>query len=439
MLGRDEAVGRSWAEHVEGDAAALHVDHLRLGGHPVADGGRLEVLDVDLHADGGLGGVDLVGDRPEGGLLAERQDPGVASTGTSPEWAATEVSSSVDDELRAFRTGRVEQAPGYPKTTRARPTRRPGARWRRVPHATTTTTRGSWDPVIDDAIIQRTLGAALRTGGEFAEVFVEDKRSSSGVLDDGRVEELTSGRDRGAGIRVVVGDTHGVRPHRGPHRDRPRRSRAGGSRCSPGWWRRGAHGGARASRGPSGQRRRGPVPGSRSPRRRKVELLTPCRRGGARRRRHRSAQVIGPNYGDSRRRVARGATATVSLTGDDRVRTLFSVSCVATGDTGYADRAREHRRHRRLRAVRRPRRRRAAPCRGREPGDHEAAARRPAPSGQVPVVIGRGGGGVLFHEACGHGLEADLVAKGASVFAGRVGEQVASPLVTLVDDGTHVA
>ena len=63
--------------------------------------------------------------------------------------------------------------------------------------------------MLDHELINRTLSTAMRTGGEFAEVFVEDKRSSSAVLDDGRVEELTSGRDRGAGIRVVVGDTTG--------------------------------------------------------------------------------------------------------------------------------------------------------------------------------------------------------------------------------------
>ena len=61
----------------------------------------------------------------------------------------------------------------------------------------------------------------------------------------------------------------------------------------------------------------------------------------------------------------------------------------------------------------------------------------PAPAGRLAVVLERGAGGVLFHEACGHGLEADLVGKDASVFRGRVGERVAAENVTLVDDGTY--
>ena len=49
----------------------------------------------------------------------------------------------------------------------------------------------------------------MRSGGDFAEIYAEDKRSTSAGLDDGRVEQVTSGRDRGAGVRVVAGDTTG--------------------------------------------------------------------------------------------------------------------------------------------------------------------------------------------------------------------------------------
>src|SRR5471032_1416118 len=63
--------------------------------------------------------------------------------------------------------------------------------------------------LVDPDAVQRALSVALRSGGEFAEVFVEDRRSTGISLDDRRVEELSSGRDRGAGIRVLVGETTG--------------------------------------------------------------------------------------------------------------------------------------------------------------------------------------------------------------------------------------
>ena len=60
----------------------------------------------------------------------------------------------------------------------------------------------------------------------------------------------------------------------------------------------------------------------------------------------------------------------------------------------------------------------------------------PAPAGTMPVVLGPGWPGVLLHEAVGHGLEGDFNRKGTSAFSGRIGQQVASELCTIVDDGT---
>lgn len=73
----------------------------------------------------------------------------------------------------------------------------------------------------------------------------------------------------------------------------------------------------------------------------------------------------------------------------------------------------------------------------------EEAARRvlvlltalPAPSGTLPVVLSAEAGGTMIHEAVGHGLEADLACNGLSVYGGKIGEKVASPLITVIDDG----
>jgi TldD protein len=284
-------------------------------------------------------------------------------------------------------------------------------------------------PVLDESVIQSTLSAALRTGGDFAEVFVEDKRSSSAMLDDGRVEELSSGRDRGAGIRVVVGETTGF---------------AHTADLTPAGLTTAAEAAAAAARSGGGGVREVALTKQAAPRRNEVRVLPESVGKGAKvellRRADEAARAEGgvirqvrARYGDSRRQIL-VANSDGLLAEDDQVRTLFVVSAVAFGDTGmqtgYESVGRtvgfELFDRYEVEDVARASARRAI----------TKLAARPAPSGTLPVVIGPGGGGVLFHEACGHGLEKDLVDKGASVFKGRLGQQVASPLVTLVDDGT---
>jgi len=283
--------------------------------------------------------------------------------------------------------------------------------------------------MLDRDLLTEVLGGALRHGGEFAEVYVEDKTSSSAHLDDGRVEQVTSGRDRGAGIRVVIGDTTGF---------------AHTADLSLAGLRAAAEAASAAARGGGGgakvvaltERRVTPVnvietyPDTIT-KATKVALLQ--RADAAARAAGTAIAQVSAGYGDSRKRILVANSDGLFAT-DDQVRTMFRVTAVASGDTGMQT---------------------GYESIGHTIGfelfsryDVEEVARaaatraltklkaRPAPSGSLPVVIRAGSGGVLFHEACGHGLEADLVGKGASVYKGRVGEQVASPLVTLIDDGT---
>jgi TldD protein len=64
-------------------------------------------------------------------------------------------------------------------------------------------------PLLDRDLIQKTISTALSNGGEWAEVFVEDRQSASTEFDEGRVESMVSSRDLGAGVRVTVGEATG--------------------------------------------------------------------------------------------------------------------------------------------------------------------------------------------------------------------------------------
>ncbi|HXY91740.1 MAG TPA: TldD/PmbA family protein, partial [Acidimicrobiia bacterium] len=284
--------------------------------------------------------------------------------------------------------------------------------------------------MIEESVLERTLHGALRDGGDFAEVFAEDRRTTTARLDDAKVEELVSGRERGAGIRVVRGDTTGY-AHTADLSERglqeAARAAAAAARGTPGE----SHVVALERRVVAHAHDVRVLPET-VEKARKAAVLE--RADEAARAESDAIRQVTASYADARRRVLI-ANSDGLLVEDDVVRTRFMVNCVAVADTGMQTGL-------------------EAPGRsvGFEYFDEiapedvaQVAARRaltmlkarPAPRGKLPVVLKRGAGGVLFHEACGHGLEADLVEKDWSVFTRRVGEQVASPLVTLVDDGTY--
>jgi len=285
------------------------------------------------------------------------------------------------------------------------------------------------DALVDKTEIERAIHEALLHGGEFAEVFVEDRRTTGISLDDRRVEELATGRDRGAGIRVVVGDTTGF-AHTA-------------DTTGAGLVVAAAAAASIAKRGGGGVREIDLVR-QRHPFRSAVEIypetITKTTKVALLERADDTARSVGgairqvsAGYGDSRRRFV-VANSDGVYADDDQVRTRLFVMCVAAGDsgmqTGYESIAYTvgYELFERISAEEI-----ATKAANRAIGKLSA---RPAPSGVLPVVLKSGTGGILFHEACGHGLEADHIVKDASVYANRIGDVVASPLVTLIDDGT---
>jgi TldD protein len=278
--------------------------------------------------------------------------------------------------------------------------------------------------LVDQGVAGRVLARALANGGRFAEVFAERRRGQVLAIDESRIESVQSGAEEGAGVRVVAGNTTYF-----AHVDG----------LDPADLERAADEAAAALKGDRREPQElqpqevMPLPIERRPEdvpaARKAEML----RELDERARARGAEVaqFSASYAEARREVAI-ANSDGRFTGDDRTRVRIGAQVVARRD-GAVETGMEtlgaHRGYELLEDD---------PARIAE----QAAAKAltlldavPAPSGSMPVVVGGGFGGVLFHEMTGHGLEADHIQKGASVYVGKLGERVAEPLLNAYDDG----
>ena len=277
-------------------------------------------------------------------------------------------------------------------------------------------------------LAREALAKALARGGDFAEVYAEDRRSFALALDDRRLERPQGGAERGAAIRVVAGDSTYFGHVDGLAEDDLMRVAASVAQA--------VHGDARepatlSAAIPVAAGHRVELRPEEVEAARKAELLRGC---------DETARSAGPEvaqvmatYAEIRRQVevfnSEGLAAA-----DDRTRVRLSVQVVARRD-GTVETGQESRGgHAGFELVS------ENPERVAESASRKALTlldARDAPSGRMPVVVGKGFGGVLLHEAVGHGLESDAVQKQASVYAGRVGDELAEPFVNAYDDGRH--
>jgi TldD protein len=283
--------------------------------------------------------------------------------------------------------------------------------------------------LIEPDLAHRAIERALRRGGDLAEVYAEERHGFGLTLDDERVERPLSGRERGASIRVVAGESSYFGHVDGLREedllrvaDSVAEAAAGGSTAQPSL-------AAEPVRGVSHpvQTAPGDVDAGR-----KADLLRRCDETA----RAAGSEVAQASVGYSEeRRVVEIYNSDGVAAADDRTRVRLAVQVVARRD-GVVETGMETRGgHAGFELV------------AERPEEvAESAARkaltmldaRAAPTGRIPVVVGNGFGGVLLHEAVGHGLEADAVQKRASVYAGRIGEEVAPEFVTAYDDGSRI-
>ncbi len=283
------------------------------------------------------------------------------------------------------------------------------------------------------------LASLLSRGGDYGEVFVERRRAHALGMDDGRMEDVLASETFGASLRLVEGDTTRFADLIAPTWEEL--MEAARTLAAPGT--------GLAALVPHLEPTIHPNPSpveqdpGQVPLNEKVALVRRAEtlvRTQAEALRPGALKQVSVGYGDSTQRVWIAAAELKAgvwsgwLTEDHRTQVVLRTN-VTAGDgtqlqTGYqplgesrgfelfADEAVTHMAHEAVRLA------------------FQALDAQPAPAGTFPVVLSSSAGGTMIHEACGHGLEADLALAGMSSFAGKLGQKVAAEGVTIIDDGT---
>jgi TldD protein len=283
---------------------------------------------------------------------------------------------------------------------------------------------------ITERDLESYLSEALSAGGEYADLYFEYLATSSIGIDEGIVKSASQGVELGVGVRVLIGERTGY---------------AYSDDLSPDKIRKAARVAARIAKGPSTIVKTGfeeahkhnLYPMLQSPHEtglaERVDLVK--RADSAARAYDKRIFQVQASYADSVREVL-VATSDGRLSFDRQPMARLNVMVLAREDGGVPQPGH-------------------AGGGGRVALDFFLGEKSPeyfareagrqaivqlsaveSPAGEMTVVLGPGWPGILLHEAVGHGLEADFNRKGVSAFSGRIGQQVASPLCTVIDDGS---
>lgn len=282
---------------------------------------------------------------------------------------------------------------------------------------------------VEPRLLEKALDAAMARGADYADIFVENSRRSSINFLDQRVDKVVDGRDCGAGLRIIQ-DTHSIYGYTNDLREESllRLAKLVAAAAEEKGQERPAV--RLEAQEVAGAFAVGTLAGI--AKRQKLPVLVAI---------DQACRASGPGIKQVDLTMAEATRAFQLATSEGRLlehtRQYVRLVCTCTAERDGEKQSISH-----------------APgtqggfdfFTGLDPQSFveyaaEVALKMAAagypPQGEMPVIIGSGSGGVIFHEACGHPLETTAIQKGASPFVGKLGQQVAAACVTAIDDGTQ--